>query len=300
MEELSKTAPNKPFSMVLHADVVESQLESSEAHRVSMAVTTLPRGAATTASHAYIVLVQIASCPSTISVILPDRSRTELLRRSGDVCLLPPGTVADNRSQTTCDLIQYRLPRLSVVAFASRRNCRDIDSLAAPSFVSDFTMTALSRAILPLLRRGEQWKGPVARYFTLSLYSHLVDRYGVTNRRREGLIGGFSPQHKRLIKEALNSPSDRAVAIEELANLCGLSIGHFSRAFRQTYGSSFHKHLLEERIRRAKRLLLETKDSLKEIALQIGYADQTTFTESFTRAVGVAPGRYRRRFAEHS
>ncbi|NYF79032.1 helix-turn-helix domain-containing protein [Granulicella arctica] len=99
-----------------------------------------------------------------------------------------------------------------------------------------------------------------------------------------------------MIDEKLNASCNQVPTMEGLAERCGLSDGHFARAFRQSFGSSFHKYLLEARIKRAQKLLLESNASLKQIALEIGYADQPTFTESFTRVVGMPPGRYRRRF----
>jgi AraC-like DNA-binding protein len=137
----------------------------------------------------------------------------------------------------------------------------------------------------------------VAEYFTLSLYSHLIHHHGSAEAGRERLVGGLSPKHKRIIQEAVSASLDRVITIEDIASQCGISIGHFARAFRQSFGTSFHKSLLESRIERGKQLLLDTDDSLKAIACQVGYADQRTFTESFTRVVGMAPGRYRRRFA---
>jgi AraC-like DNA-binding protein len=100
-----------------------------------------------------------------------------------------------------------------------------------------------------------------------------------------------------MIYQSLNASSDFVPSMGDLAERCGLSIGHFARAFRQSFGSSFHKYLLEERVKRAQKLLRESNASLKQIALEIGYSDQPTFTESFTRVVGMPPGKYRRRFS---
>jgi AraC-like DNA-binding protein len=246
----------------------------------------------------FIALVQVSTlgCVS-LSVILPDNSQTELTRRSGEICLFPPGSIVTNLPHSDGELILYQISQLSLRAFASRRNLKDIDSLDAPCSASDLTMTLLSRAASQFLLNERSCSGAVAEYFTLSLYSHLFDRYGTKSSSRERFTGGLSPKHKRLICEALDQNSEHSLGMEDLAKRCDLSTGHFARAFRQAFGSSFHRYVLEAKVQRAKRLLLDSDFPLSKIAIEVGYADQATFTESFTRVSGVPPGRYRRRFA---
>src|SRR5580658_4814066 len=54
--------------------------------------------------------------------------------------------------------------------------------------------------------------------------------------------------------------------------------------------------LYERRIEQAKRLLAETKRTLADIALELGFASQSHFTVSFCEVVGLPPNRYRRWF----
>jgi AraC-like DNA-binding protein len=300
MKEQQGTTPSIRFTLTLNDPGLEeaSSRTGRGITKVSLRVSTLPAGRTVSASpQSFIALVQVdARSPTFIRVILPDSSRKELLRYPGEICLLPPRSTITNLSESGGELIQYQIPRGSMRAFAQRRNLRKFESLETPSFAPDSTMTLLSRAVRPLLFEKEGCPADVGEYFTLSLYSHLLDRYGMEGSGGERFTGGFSPQHKRMISETLNTAFDRVIPMEDLAEKCTLSVGHFARAFRQSFGSSFHKYLLEARVRRAQQLLLESEASLKQIALEIGYADQPTFTESFTRVVGMPPGRYRRRF----
>jgi AraC-like DNA-binding protein len=85
----------------------------------------------------------------------------------------------------------------------------------------------------------------------------------------------------------------RDILLSEVADLCGLSATHFARAFRQSTGTSPHRWLLDLRIEHAKRLLLED-GTLSEVALTCGFADQSHFTRTFTKHIGIRPGRWRR------
>jgi AraC family transcriptional regulator len=87
---------------------------------------------------------------------------------------------------------------------------------------------------------------------------------------------------------------DGDIHLADLAGECGLSVSHFTRAFRKSFGMSPYRWLLERRIDRAKSLLATGDLPLADIALQAGFSDQTTFTRAFGRIVGDSPARWRR------
>src|SRR4029078_3912667 len=79
-----------------------------------------------------------------------------------------------------------------------------------------------------------------------------------------------------------------------VAQECGLSISHFARSFKASFGVSTHRWLVQRRIERAQEILIHTRESLSDIAEQAGFADQAAFTRTFHQIVGVSPGRWRR------
>ena len=112
-------------------------------------------------------------------------------------------------------------------------------------------------------------------------------------RDRGGLSGWQKLRAKQLLAADLNSP----IALKDVATDCGISVGHFNRAFRRSTGYSPHQWLIRYRIQRAKNLLQETSSSLIAIALECGFSDQSHFTRMFMRHVGETPGRWRRTWA---
>ena len=87
---------------------------------------------------------------------------------------------------------------------------------------------------------------------------------------------------------------DRAWRVRELAKLSGMSEPHFYRRFKQVTGSSPVDLLRRERINHARRRLLQSNDSVKQIAEQVGYHDAFYFSRDFKRYTGLAPSEYRR------
>lgn len=106
--------------------------------------------------------------------------------------------------------------------------------------------------------------------------------------------GGLAPWQLRAAKAMLDEDSQDAVTVEQLAAACGLSVRHFSRAFRQSTGVPPHRWRLRRRVDRAQDLLRDPAPSLADIALACGFGDQSHFTRVFAAVVGQSPGKWRR------
>jgi|HubBroStandDraft_4_1064222.scaffolds.fasta_scaffold212066_1 AraC family transcriptional regulator len=105
---------------------------------------------------------------------------------------------------------------------------------------------------------------------------------------------GLAPWQLRRAKEMICSRLQQGVPLAELARAVNLSSGHFVRAFKQSTGQSPHRWLVEQRIAKAKQLLVNTSLSLAEIALGCGFADQSHFGRVFSHATHTSPGAWRR------
>ncbi|MEG4942592.1 helix-turn-helix transcriptional regulator [Microcoleus sp. F4-D5] len=76
---------------------------------------------------------------------------------------------------------------------------------------------------------------------------------------------------------------------KELAGIAQLSPYYFSRAFKQSVGISPHQYVIQQRVERAKQLLLQGNMSLYEIAIACGFTHQSHLTRHFKRLTGVTP-----------
>lgn len=115
------------------------------------------------------------------------------------------------------------------------------------------------------------------------------------NRRAGEVVrGGLAPWQKRRVTEYIDAHLDGRIHIKDLAGLLKLSAGHFSRAFRSTFGTSPHEYLSRRRIEVAQRLMLTSREPLSAIALRCGLCDQAHFTRVFRRIVGETPRAWRR------
>ncbi len=107
--------------------------------------------------------------------------------------------------------------------------------------------------------------------------------------------GGLAPWQIRKIDHYIRATLDRSVRVDDLAKQVSLSISYFSRAFKISFGLTPHVYIVCLRLERAKTLMLTTRDSLSQIALICGLADQAHLSKMFRRELGDTPGAWRRR-----
>jgi AraC-like DNA-binding protein len=81
--------------------------------------------------------------------------------------------------------------------------------------------------------------------------------------------------------------------VQALARELNVSYSSFRHTFQQHTGSSPHQYLLELRLVRARNLLTQTAQSIKEIAQQAGFEDEHYFCRFFKMKTGSTPGQWR-------
>jgi len=81
--------------------------------------------------------------------------------------------------------------------------------------------------------------------------------------------------------------------IADLAAHCGFGMRRFHALFIDAFGETPHRYLQRLRLDTAITLLADPRNTLTDIALEVGFGDQSAFTHAFTRRFGIAPGQWR-------
>jgi AraC family transcriptional regulator len=110
--------------------------------------------------------------------------------------------------------------------------------------------------------------------------------------------GGLSSRQLRRARDFIVEHLAEDICLDDLAELTGLTPKHFARAFKQSTGLPPHQYLIFQRIEATKRRLTGAEASLADIALACGFSDQSHFTATFRKVVGVPPGAWRRHYAK--
>jgi AraC family transcriptional regulator len=192
------------------------------------------------------------------------------------------------------DLFFY-LPRGALEAIADDAEAPRIDELNhGPVAVNDTTISGLGKAILPALGCPDQVNQLFIDHVLLAVGIHVAQTYGGMRPLSPPIRGGLAAWQARRAKEILSANLDARLPLKEVARECGLSVSHFSRAFRHSMGVAPHDWLLTRRVDAAKEKLRDNRLTLSDVALACGFADQSHLTRVFTSKVGISPGAWRR------
>jgi len=209
-------------------------------------------------------------------------------------------TVIDLDARPSCwvrrafDYVLFHVPRRGLDDIAADLAVGPVNTYKVAVVEEDLVLTQLTKSMLPSIGRPG-WPSPLALdHLNLILGAHVLQKYGGLRKPPTISLGGLGPSQKRRATELLSENLSGRIRLSELAAECDLSISHFARSFKASFGVSAHRWLVQRRIERAQELLIETHESLADIADQAGFADQASFTRTFHQIVGVSPGRWRR------
>ena len=161
-----------------------------------------------------------------------------------------------------------------------------------PTF--DPVVAQLGTCLLAALEESKRSATSLIGYVALAIHARIVHTYRRFPAPPRPTRGRLAPWQERYAKEMLGGDLERNVALSDLAVTCGMSLSHFSRAFKRSTGQPPHRWRTMQRVEHGKRLLAISALPLADIALACGFADQSHFTRIFSQHVGCAPGAWRR------
>ena len=86
--------------------------------------------------------------------------------------------------------------------------------------------------------------------------------------------------------------TDKKLTIDEIADEVGLSKYHFSREFKKVTGLTIVSYINIVRCRNAEKLLIKNEYSVHDIAVKCGYENDSYFSKTFKKHMGMLPSEY--------
>jgi AraC family transcriptional regulator len=108
------------------------------------------------------------------------------------------------------------------------------------------------------------------------------------------LRGGLPMWQQKRVVEYIEEHLAEEISLATLAQLVDLSLYHFARAFRQSFGVPPHRYHMARRMDRARSLLQRPGLSVTQIGIEIGFRETSSFTRAFRKFAGATPTEYRR------
>jgi AraC family transcriptional regulator len=193
------------------------------------------------------------------------------------------------------ETLEFYLPRATLNDIAERHGVKPFGELSMkPADAMDPQIMGLAALMANVFDNPALSNPLFDEAVILALYWHLAVKYGGLRPEYGKRVGALTLAQEARAKEMIEAHLGGDTSIAELAEACGLSPGHFKRAFKVTTGMPPHRWLTMRRIELAKTLLMAGKLSISDIAVSSGFADQSHMSRVFSRIVGVPPGSWQR------
>lgn len=183
-------------------------------------------------------------------------------------------------------LMPATLDRAAVELFQQSRY-----ELLAQSAIVDPLMTAMAMQLKQEVARN-QLDRLYLESVTMLLALHLLKHHSNVIKSLKQAAGKLSSDQFAMVQDYILAHLDRNLSLQELADLVGLNPHYFCRLFKAACGLTPHQYLLKSRVDQAAQLLRSTQLPIAHVAQQVGFYDQSRFTQVFRRWRGVTPKHY--------
>jgi AraC-like DNA-binding protein len=122
------------------------------------------------------------------------------------------------------------------------------------------------------------------------LQSEVDRRSGANGSGTGGLAGWQIARVRAFIDRNLHV----TIHTSDLSAVARRSPAHFARSFKHSFGESPHAYVMRRRLEKACHLMMTSSESLSQIALSVGFSDQSHLCKRFKEALGQSPSNWRR------
>lgn len=219
-------------------------------------------------------------------------SRTQ---RPGSFVLAPANTRCDYQVDGPHELIAISMPTGSVLTQLEELSTGSpavFGRLHEDTFRHPY-VELLCHQLLQEVTEGNP-QGDLFADYTLMMLVRILSSMDVGGSRSNGgerMPSISAPRLRRVINYMRDRVSEK-VSLNELAAVAGVTKYHFARQFMSAMGISPHQFMIVQRIEHAKQRIIAGRENLTQIALSVGFADQSHFGRFFKRHTGMTPGQF--------
>jgi AraC family transcriptional regulator len=222
---------------------------------------------------------------------------TSRRRTVGEISVMPAGFSFSAHWEEELEYLAVNLTddylRRATIDFEANRNAR-ITLACGPR-------DPLVRSIAQALAEELDTDQPAGRLYAESLVNalavHLMRHYSTDALVPDLQFGGLPAHRLRRVTDFIEANLDHDLELAEIAEAAELSPYHFARSFKQTTGVTPIQFLMQRRIERAKQLLAGSELPLAEIALSVGFKNQSHFSTLFRKFTEITPKAWRNAYA---
>ena len=248
-------------------------------------------------SPATVVVVHLGGQMQSLRTWIEGFGARDRIARPGEIWLIP----GQHRYQGQAEggRIAYAELELAdqVMMDGSGRDGGRLGELAPCLGRRDDFLAASVRQLRRLLHAGDDLSRMLADSLQWTLRLHLLRSY-----RTAGSVADPEPEPAetisavvaRRLRDYVESHLDRRITLADLAAIAGVGEHRLLAGFRQHFGTTPAQFVLDRRIERASRMLVQPHYGIADIALATGFSNHSHFSAAFRRRTGQTPQQFRR------
>jgi len=223
------------------------------------------------------------------------RSQSHRVVGPGGLFMLPGGLDFGVRLEGYLESLHLYLREqvLEEVANDCGMKCTQRLELVPKLGVRDPMIEQLALNVREVLTNRDPTAHMYVDYVARLLAAHVLRKHSSTTSDPTTSAGGLTRAQVERAVDFMETNLSEPLTLADVANASGLSPSHFARRFKSATGAPPHQYLMQMRVERAKRMLLQ-HEPIAEIALACGFTHQEHLTRIFRRMTGVTPATYRR------
>lgn len=212
---------------------------------------------------------------------------------AGDIIIIPADTPYNARWDAEHSFILLGIEPTALMRHALETTEQDSVEIIPHFTKADLLIHGVGLALKTELESNRSDGRLYTDSLTTTLCAHLLRHYSTQKLSEREFKGGLSNRKLRQVMDYMNEHLAEDVSLDAIAKQIGMSQSHLFRLFRQSTGLSPHQYRLHQRIERAQELLLHSDLSIAEIAIALGFYDQSHLARHMRRLLGVSPKQLR-------
>jgi AraC family transcriptional regulator len=204
--------------------------------------------------------------------------------RAGTLHITGSGEPLIGEFRGPCDFIHFH------VSTDYLRDCRQTASLRSIQTLNDLVVRDPLAGLLgrTLVANAETTGGVYSACVGQTLVMHVAGLAGVRQT-----VNALPKWRLNRVQEYVGAHLGECISLDQLARAAGLSRMHFAAQFHAATGRRPREYVLQQRIDRAKEILSITDMPLAEVALTVGFQEQSYFSTVFRKLTDETPARWR-------
>ena len=241
------------------------------------------------AVHEDIIVVRLGGITDLQSRIV--RSFPRFQSKPGDIMIFPHNVPSELTWTTPSDNLQLILSPSLLSSVAAEVGDMDPTKVELIDQIADHDplIYDIGNALLAEVQSTQSLSRLYAESLTHTLAVHLLRHHAAFPPAVQTLKRGLGSLILKRVLDYINDNLAQELTLAEIATVAHISPYHFTRLFKQSTGKAVHQYVIERRVDAAKRLLLDGRLSVSDVAVIVGFHDQSHLHRHFKRIIGVSP-----------